>query len=237
MAVGAALAVAVLPACGSDDDQAADRNAGSSASAGESSLRLQPKRYSAKVDHPLMPLSSVRFTRFQGNERGTKLGVTQRVLKKTSRVAGVPVAVVDVKEYENGELVEHTLDYYTQRRDGAVLYMGERVDDFKDGKLVGHSGEWLAGKDGAKPGLFMPARPKVGLKFEQERAPGVAEDRSSVVAVGRKVTTPAGSFSDCIKTRDVAPLDNKVEFKFYCRGVGLVREQAPRTELELVRYR
>jgi hypothetical protein len=207
------------------------------AAGGQSQLRLDPSRFSAKVDHPLMPLSSVGFKVLEGREGSTRIRVEERVLERTRRVAGVPVAIVDVKEYENGELVEHTLDYFSQRRDGSVFYMGEHIDDYKDGKIVGHRGQWLAGKNGAKPGLFMPARPRVGQRFEQERAPGVAEDRSRVVALGRRVTTAVGSFDDCIKTRDFAPLDNQTEFKFYCPGPGLVREQARRTKVDVVRYR
>jgi hypothetical protein len=160
-----------------------------------------------------------------------------RVLKKTRRVAGVRVAIVDVREFEDGELVEHTRDYYAQDRKGRVWYFGESVDDIENGKVVGHEGQWFAGKNGAKPGLFMPAKPKVGKVFEQERAPGVAEDRSKVVAVGLDVTTAAGRFDGCIKTRDFAPLDKRTEFKFYCAGVGLVREKPADGRLDLVRYR
>ena len=85
--------------------------------------------------------------------------------------------------------------------------------------------------------MFMPAEPKVGDVFEQEQAPGVAEDRSTVVAVELEVKTPVGTFSDCIKTRDFAPLDDVTEFKYYCPRVGLVREEPPDGRLELVRYR
>jgi hypothetical protein len=70
----------------------------------------------------------------------------------------------------------------------------------------------------------MPAAPRVGDAFEQERAPGVAEDRSTVIETGLSVTVPAGSFSDCIETEDVDPLGGGTEHKVYCRGVGLVRE-------------
>jgi hypothetical protein len=238
IAVGAALALGMLPlaACGSDEEGESGESAEARPS-GASTLALDPSRYSAKVDHPLMPLSKVRFKVLQGSEGNTKIRVEERVLDRTRKVAGVPVAIVDVKEYENGELVEHTLDFFSQRKDGSVFYMGEEVDDYKDGKIVGHGGEWLAGKNGAKPGLFMPAEPRVGQKFEQERAPGVAEDRSTVVALGRSVKTPAGSFDGCIKTRDFAPLDNKTEFKFYCPGPGLAREQAPRTKVDVIRFR
>ncbi len=189
------------------------------------------------VDNPLFPLASLRATLFEGTEEDAEIRSQSRVLERTGRVAGVPVTVVDVREYEDGELVEHTRDYYAQHADGGVRYMGETVDDIEDGKVVGHEGQWLAGRGNAKPGLFMPADPRVGDAFEQERAPGVAEDRSEVVAVGLKVTTPAGRFDDCIKTKDFAPLDKATEFKYYCAGVGLVREQFPEGRLDLVGYR
>jgi hypothetical protein len=51
------------------------------------------------------------------------------------------------------------------------------------------------------------------------------------------VVTPAGNFDRCIKTRDFAPLSNATEFKFYCPGVGLVREMTRESRLALVRYR
>jgi hypothetical protein len=194
-------------------------------------------RFSAKVDHPLVPLASVPLTIFEGTERGSEVRVESRFLERTGRVAEVPVAVVDVKEYKNGQLVEHTLDYYAQDKEGNVWYLGERVDDIADGKVVGRSGEWLAGQDDARPGLFMPAHPKVGQTFQQERAPGVAEDRSTVVAVGLEVRTPLRTFSECIKTKDFAPLDNVTEFKHYCSGIGLVGEEGVGKRLEPVHYR
>jgi hypothetical protein len=193
--------------------------------------------FTPKVSHPLVPLTSVRYTEFKGREDGSDTRVVSRVLDKTTLVAGVRVAIVEVRDFEDGELVERTRDYYAQDQKGRVWYFGERVDDIENGKVVGHEGQWLAGKGNAKRGLFMPAKPKVGQVFEQERAPGVAEDRSRVVAVGLEVTTGAGRFDGCIKARDYAPLDKKTEFKFYCPGVGLVREKARNARLDLVRYR
>ena len=58
-----------------------------------------------------------------------------------------------------------------------------------------------------------------------------------VVAVGLEVRTPLRTFSDCIKTKDFAPLDNVTELKHYCPGVGLVREEGVGERLELVHYR
>ena len=218
-----------VSSCGDDDAEDATQ-------AGAAKPALDPGEFSAKVDHPLVPLASVRTTVFEGTEEGAKVRAVSRVLDGTTDVSGVPVTVVDVREFEDGELVEHTRDYYASDQAGAVRYMGEAVEDIEDGKVVGHEGQWLAGKGNAKPGIFMPTDPKVGDSFEQERAPGVAEDRSEVVAVGLSVTTPAGHFDECIKTKDFAPLDKNTEFKYYCAGVGLVREQAPRVRLNLVRY-
>jgi hypothetical protein len=219
-----------VSSCG-DDDEESERSA---VAAGPT---LDSSQFSATVDNALFPLATIRATLFEGTEGDAEIRSESRVLERTGRVSGVPVTVVDVREYEDGELVEHTRDYYAQHTDGGVRYMGEAVDDIEDGKVVGHEGQWLAGKGNAKPGVFMPADPKVGDAFKQERAPGVAEDRSKVVAVGLNVTTPAGRFDDCIKTKDFAPLDKNTEFKYYCAGVGLVREQFPEGRLDLVRYR
>jgi hypothetical protein len=80
----------------------------------------------------------------------------------------------------------------------------------------------------------MPAQPVVGAEFEPEKAPGVAEDRSKVVAADQTVTTPAGAFSGCIKTEDFDPLGNTTEFKYYCPGDGFVREEPESGFLDLV---
>jgi hypothetical protein len=225
-----ALLSLAVSSCGDDDDEETTRT-------GAAKSALDPAKFSADVDNPLVPLTTVTTTVFEGTEGDAAVRAESRVLDKAGRVSGVPVTVVDVREFEDGELVEHTRDYYAMDQNGGVMYMGEAVEDIEDGKVVGHEGQWLAGQGGAKPGIFMPADPKVGDRFEQERAPGVAEDRSEVVAVGLNVTTPAGRFDDCIKTKDYAPLDKNVEFKYYCAGVGLVREQSSEGRLDVVRYR
>jgi hypothetical protein len=228
------LALAVgAGACGGDDEPGGEAKPPARA----------PDATTAKIDHPLVPLSTVPRKVFEGTERDPDTGdtvktkVDTRVLEATTVIDGLRSAVVAVRDYEDGELVESTRDYYAERADGSVLYMGEHVNDLEGGKVIGHGGQWISGEKGARRGLFMPAKPRVGETFEQERAPGVAEDRSTILAVGREVTTPAGRFTDCIKTKDYAPLDKVTEFKYYCRGVGLVREDLEDGRVVLVSYR
>ena len=203
---------------------------------------VSPADCSAMVDNQYVPLSKVTFSVFTGTEPDEETNemvetrVEQRVQGKPATIGGFPVRVVQVKDFEGGALVEQTLDYYTQCDDGSVWYVGEKVNDIEDGKIVGHGGQWQAGENGAKPGLFMPAEPKAGESFQQERAPGVAEDESTVEAIDADVTTPAGKFKGCVKTKDYAPIDKTTEFKFYCPDVGLVREELEEGSSELVRY-
>lgn len=203
---------------------------------------IDPADFRPTVDNPFFPLDSLGPKVFEGEERDPDTGevietrVESTVLPDTAVVAGVEVTVVEEKEFGDGELIEVTLDYYAQHRDGTVYYLGERVDDYEDGQVVGHEGQWLAGEGGNLPGVFMPADPVLGLEFEQERAPGLAEDRSKVVAVDLTVTTVAGTFMGCIKTEDFDPIGDETEFKYYCTGVGLVKEESPDGELALISY-
>ena len=227
------------PACGGDDDGGAPEASGAP-STEVMQTNADPADCSAEVDHTFVPYSKVKKKVFEGEEEGdegkAETRVVLRVRDEPVEIAGFPVRVVAVRESEDGELVEQTLDYYSQCGDGSVWYVGEKVDDIEGGKITGHGGQWQAGKGGAEAGLFMPAEPEVGDSFEQERAPGVAEDQSKVVAVDQKVEVPAGTFDGCIKTEDYAPLDKNTEFKFYCPDVGLVREEGDGFHSDLVSY-
>jgi hypothetical protein len=229
--------VLTLGACSGNDGKA-----GSTATTATTPTSTAASDFSAKVDHPLFSLVSVRSQTFEGSERDPKTGevtktrMEKRVLDQTETVGGVEVTALEVKEYEDDELVERTLDYFAQHRDGSVWYFGERIDDYEDGKVKGHEGQWLAGEGNAAPGMYLPAEPAVGQTFAQEQAPGVAEDRSTILATGAEVTTPAGHFTGCIRVKDFAPLSNTEEFKFYCPKVGIVREEEPNATSDLVRY-
>jgi hypothetical protein len=194
------------------------------------------------VTNPLFPLASLRSTVLEGKEEDSETGETIEtrveltVLPETTAVAGVEVTVTEVKEYEDSELVEATLDYYAQDANGTVYYLGERVDMYEEGSVIGHSGTWLAGERANQPGVYMPAHPEVGQVFEQERAPGVAEDQSTILAVNQSIVTEAGEFSGCLHVEDFAPVEGGADEKYYCPGVGIAREVFEGGSLDLVAF-
>ncbi len=79
-------------------------------------------------------------------------------------------------------------NFFVQTGDGTVCYYGEDVDIYANGAIVSHDGAWRAGVSGATAGILMPAAPTAGQAFEQEVAPGIAQDRVTIRAVGE--TTP-----------------------------------------------
>ena len=229
------LGSALLLACGNGDKGDSGNNGGQSASPPAS---INPADFSTTVDKRFFPVQPGQTRAYEGEEKDggktTNTRVEETVLDETDTIAGVKVRIVEVKEFEDGELTEITKDYYAQHKDGAVYYFGERVDEYRDGKVVGHGGQWLAGEGQNQPGVFMPAEPNIGEEFEQEKAPGIAEDRSKVIAVDQTVETPAETDAGCIKTEDYSPIDKVTESKFYCPDVGLVREEFPGGFLDLV---
>ena len=210
---------------------------------GGGSGKLDPADFSTTIDNPLFPLSSLETKVFEGPETDPDTGdvvtasLVSTVLPRSAHIAGIDVLVLEESAYEDGELIERALDFFAQHKDGTVYYFGEKVDNYEDGKVADHDGSWLAGKDGAEPGIIMPAEPFVGQVFKQENAPGVAEDQAEILALDVSISTPAGNFTSCVKTEDTSPLDpGVVDVKWYCPDVGLVRDEGPDGFIELVSY-
>jgi hypothetical protein len=133
--------------------------------------------------------------------------------------------VIVEHEQENNEIKEISRNYFAMcvpTRD--VYYFGEDVDIYEDGVVVSHDGAWLAGRDGAEPGIIMPESAYIlGQRYYQEIAPGVALDRAEHVAADLEIDLHAGNFDDCIEITETTPLEPGSEStKIYCPGVGLV---------------
>ncbi|MBU0606664.1 MAG: hypothetical protein KKI08_02205 [Armatimonadetes bacterium] len=151
--------------------------------------------------------------------------LTITVLDETKVVDGVTTRVLEEREERAGKPLEVSRNYFAiDKSTSDVYYFGEDVDIYKDGKVVGHEGAWLAGISGAKFGLMMPGKAAVGDKFYQEVAPQVAMDRAEIVSLDEKVETPAGTYEKCLQVKETTPLEKGISHKWYAPGVGLVRD-------------
>jgi hypothetical protein len=127
--------------------------------------------------------------------------------------------------FDRDVLIEDTLDWYAQDRDGNVWYMGEQTAEYENGKVSSTAGSWEGGVDGAQPGIVMLADPQAGDTYRQEFYAGEAEDVAAITATAGEVRVPAGTWSgaDVLVTEEWTPLDPDVrERKTYARGYGVV---------------
>lgn len=150
--------------------------------------------------------------------------LTISVLDETKIVDGVKTRVIEERETKDGQLVEVSRNYFAiSKWTGDVYYFGEDVDIYKNGKISGHKGSWLAGVNGAKFGLMMPGRPGVGDKYYQENAPRVAMDRAEIISCREDFATPKGAFERCLRVRETSALESGSEDKLYAPDVGLIK--------------
>lgn len=171
---------------------------------------------------------------FQIVLEGEDAKVAITVLDETVDVNGIETRVVEEREWENGELVEVSRNFFVICKDTKdVFYFGEDVDKHDDGKVTSASDAWRAGKGNAKPGLIMPGTPVVGQKYYQEIAPKVAMDRAEIVSLTESLKTPRGDFVNCLKALETSALKpSERGFKTYAPDIGMIQDE----DLLLVKY-
>jgi hypothetical protein len=185
---------------------------------------INPKDFVPQVKNKYFTLKP--GTKFTYEDKNGIERVEIAVTNETKKVMGVTTIVVRAREWINGELWQDTHDWYAQDKAGNVWYFGEAVDNFGSGKVAHHVGSWEAGVDGAKPGIIMPADPKVGETYRQEYYRWRAEDMGTVVAKDKTVTAPYGTFENCLQIEDWSLIEPGREYKYYCPAIGfLVREE------------
>ena len=177
--------------------------------------------FSANVDNPWFPLKPGTSYRYAGVKDGQRSRDVVTVTSRVRTIAGVPCVTVDDRLYLRGRLRERTTDWYSQDAHGNVWYFGEQTAELDaHGRVTSTEGTWRAGVDGAKPGIYMPARPRLGKSGRQEYYKGHAEDHFRVIGVLGK---------NAVLTEEWTPLEPGVlDHKLYVRGVGTVLEHTER---------
>jgi hypothetical protein len=183
--------------------------------------------FTANVANPWFPLRPGSVYRYRGVKDGEPSKEVMTVTHRTKTIDGATCVVVSDLLYIRGKLEERTEDYYTQDAKGNVWYFGEKTAELDEhGNVKNTSGSWMAGVDGAKPGIFMFVHPRPGDSARQEYLKGEAEDHFQVVAIGVTATVPFKAFRGAMLTKEWTPLEpDVIDHKFYARGIGTVLEQ------------
>jgi hypothetical protein len=191
-----------------------------------------------QIDNPYLPLTKFSRCELRGQEEGTRARVVRRLLDRTMpfEFGGrtVRAIVIEDRAFEDGELVERTLDYFAQSDDGTVYYVGEDVDNYRNGRVVNHEGSWMYGRDKAKLGVAMPAGPRVGDRWRFEDVPGITVESDRVVSKLARVRVRGKIYRDVIRVRERIHPQKEIEYKLYARGTGLISELPPDGRVDLV---
>jgi uncharacterized membrane protein YkoI len=162
------------------------------------------------------------------------------VLDKTEKfdlpgIGKFECAVVQEEEFYDGMYDEQALNWFCMDKTTMNIYaFGEvswNIDQI--GRKV-FAGTWRVGEaDGggaespyAEPGLLMPGTFQVGARHLLDGHEAEAYSYLENMETGLTVTVPAGTFEDCVRTREHS-LTNPSEpptDSWWCPGVGLVKD-------------
>jgi hypothetical protein len=184
--------------------------------------------FSARIDNPWFPLLAGTRYVYIGVKDGKRSRDVMVVTHSTRTISGVRCAAVRDLLYLSGHLEERTTDWYSQDAHGNVWYFGERTAELDPkGRVTSTEGTWTAGVDGALPGIYMPAQPRLGQAGRQEYYKGHAEDHFKVI--GRFNTVSPHGAANTVLTAETTPLEpGTIDHKMYVRGIGVVLEQTER---------
>ena len=203
------------------------------AATGAAGRAIDPADFVSRIDNPWYPLRPGTSYVYRGVQDGKRAREVVTVTSRKKTIIGVSCVVVSDKLYVQGRLAERTADWYAQDRKGNVWYFGEATAELdRRGRVTTTEGSWQAGADGARPGIVMPARPRVGEAFRQEYYKGHAEDHFRIVSLSARVKVPYVSSRRAMLTREWSPLEpGAVDRKYYVRGIGnVIDESASGTE-------
>jgi hypothetical protein len=190
--------------------------------------------FAPRVDNPWFPLIPGTTFVYSGVKDDKAAHDVVTVLHTTRTIQGVRCTSVSDRLYLAGRLEERTTDWYAQDRRGNVWYYGEATVELdRSGHVTSTEGSWLAGRHGARAGIYMPAHPRVGQTGRQEYYKGQAEDHFAVVSVNAPVSVPYVSSTRAVLTKEWTPLEpGTLDHKYYVRGIGTVKEVTVKGPLE-----
>jgi len=189
---------------------------------------LDPANFVAVVDNPYFPLPVGRTLVYTGVKDGQTQTDTVTITDQKKVILGISATVVsDIATAQDGSVLEKTFDFYAQDAQGNVWYLGEDTTAFLPNGKADTSGSFLAGVNGAEPGIIMEAHPQIPDAYRQECSAGNAEDTAWVVGTGGSVDVPFGKVRNVLTTLEATRIEpGAFDEKVYGPGIGIVSEQA-----------
>jgi hypothetical protein len=144
--------------------------------------------------------------------------VVTTVTDVSKQVDGVrTVAVVD-QDTNGGQIAEQSIDWVAQDKLGNIWYLGSYTESYSGGQFVTASDAWLAGINGAKPGILMQANPQTGTPpYSEDTVPGIETATAQVAKTGQSQCVPFKCYKDVLAVQEGG------EYKYYAPGVGQIR--------------
>src|SRR3989442_567407 len=188
---------------------------------------LDPADFVAVIDNPYFPLPVGRTLVYEGIKNGQTQVDTVTITDQTKVIEGITARAVSDVSTHDGALLEKTVDWYAQDKQGNVWYLGEDTTAFLANGKTDTSGSWQAGVHDAEPGIVMEANPQIPDAYRQEFLVGQAEDTAWVVELGGTVTVPYGKLRNTLTTLEATRIEpGNYDVKIYAPGIGIVLEQA-----------
>ncbi len=162
----------------------------------------------------------------EGNERIAHR-VVWTVTDLVKDINGVRAVVAWESDFSAGKLIETELVFFAQDNDGNVWHLGQLRETYDELEFVGGRA-WLAGSEGAKPGIMIPADPgSVKGTFSQGYAPPPFNwtDVGRVDKLGQKTCVKTGCYKDVLVIAEGSTEEgpDAEQLKYHAPGVGFVR--------------
>ena len=184
---------------------------------------------STNIDNEWLPLQpGTRWVweghAFDGEERIRRL-VVITVSDLTKVIDGVRAVVVWDLDYNNDNLEEAEIALFAQDDDGNIWHLGQYPEEYAGAEIV-KTPAWIAGLEGARPGIAMKAEPQLGApSYAQGWGPDVGwNDRAETYRMGEQTCVPVDCYEDVLVTREFSRTEpHAFQLKYYARGVGNIR--------------
>ena len=181
--------------------------------------KFDPKNFGDPIGDPnsFYPLTPGTQTLRDGSitrgSRKLKHQLRTTVTDVTKEVNGVQTVLILDQDIDAGQVGEASIDYLAQDKSGNIWYLGSYTELYEGGQFVNAVDAWLAGRRGAKPGVWMLTDPKEGMKYVQ-----MHNSRETIRSEVDKVDDRKCVPFKCFKSLRI--LEDGTEFKYFGPGVG-----------------